>query len=513
MAVKMFSSIVIGSTATELKIFELSPRKGMREIDYVSYPLNLGADAYNEGKLDMTKVDEVCEVLNDFRRIMKSYGSEDARVVATSALREIRADMLTRDYIEKHTGFSIEIIGNAEQRLLDCKSIASESDSFEKIINSGTAIVDIGGSSIQISVFDKNRLITTQNIRLGKVSSREKFFPLAKNNLHFETLLTELMEHELNGFARLYQKDRQIKNLIVIDRGLLELLGKDQPDVNIVVVPKQEFNEAVDRILPMTPSEISSVCDMPQDLAILLTPSAIFARCLLTRLDAQDIWIPRMNLNDGLCYDYATRNHYIRQGHNFDDDIIASCRVIAKRYKSNQPHIKNMEVISLAIFDRLKKEYGLGPRERLLLQISVILHNCGKYISLSNVADCAYNIIMATEIIGLSYEERQIVANIVRFNTSDFSYYRELAADTSVTREDYLVIAKLTAILRVANALDRSHKQKVKDPTVTLKGDTLVISVNSQDDLTLEKGTLEEKAEFFEEVFNVHPVLKQRRKL
>ena len=75
------------------------------------------------------------------------------------------------------------------------------------------------------------------------------------------------------------------------------------------------------------------------------------------------------------------------------------------------------------------------------------------------------------------------------------------------------MIAKLTAILRLANALDRSHRQKVKGAVVTLKEDTLVISVTSQEDLTLEIGTLEEKADFFEEVFNVHPVLKQRRKL
>ena len=513
MAAKVFSSVVIGSTATEMKIFELSPRRGMRQIDFVSYPINLGVDAYTDGRLNMKKVDEVCRVLKDFVRIMAGYRVEDMRVVATSALREIRADLITRDYIEKQTGLSIEILSNSEQRFLDYKSIASESDSFEKIIKNGTAIVDIGGSSSQISVFDNDRLITTQNIRMGKVSSREKFLPMARNNRHFERLMTELMEHELNGFARLYQKDRQIKNLIVIDRGLLALLGGAQPDANIVVVPRQTFNEAVETIIPMTPAEIAAQFDMSQDLAAFRIPSAVFARCLLEKMDAQDIWLPRMSISDGICYDYAVKNHFIRPRHSFDDDIIAASRNIAKRYKSNQPHIRNMEELSLQIFDKLKKIHGLGARERLLLQIAVILHNCGKYISLSNVAECAYNIVMATEIIGLSHAERQIIANVVKFNTLDFSYYRELALGTSVSREEYLVIAKLTAILRLANALDRSHRQKVKGAVVTLKEDTLVISVTSQEDLTLEIGTLEEKADFFEEVFNVHPVLKQRRKL
>ena len=48
---------------------------------------------------------------------------------------------------------------------------------------------------------------------------------------------------------------------------------------------------------------------------------------------------------------------------------------------------------------------------------------------------------------------------------------------------------------------------------MTLREDTLAIVVNTQEDLTLEKGTLEEKVEFFEEVFNVHPVIKQKKKI
>jgi exopolyphosphatase/guanosine-5'-triphosphate,3'-diphosphate pyrophosphatase len=153
----------------------------------------------------------------------------------------------------------------------------------------------------------------------------------------------------------------------------------------------------------------------------------------------------------------------------------------------------------------------LGRRERLLLQISAILHNCGKFISLTDVADCAYNIVMATEIIGLSHAERQIVANVVRFNTAPFQYYDSLTMTSSVSREEYLVVAKLTAILRAANALDRSHRQRVREINVSIRDKELVLSTQSDEDLTLEKGTLEEEDSLFEEVFNLKPVLHQKR--
>ena len=104
----------------------------------------------------------------------------------------------------------------------------------------------------------------------------------------------------------------------------------------------------------------------------------------------------------------------------------------------------------------------MGKRERLLLQIAVLLHDCGKYISMSDVAECSYRIIMATEIIGLSTEERQVIASAVRYNTREFGCYEEINRETSMNRENYLLTAKLTAILRLANAMEMCIRDSIK---------------------------------------------------
>ncbi len=515
MADQYFASIVIGSTQTEMKVFELNSRRGMKEIDCVNSRINLGVDAYSVGQLAVEKVEELCRLLKDFRRIMDGYHVDAYRLCATSAMREIRSSLITKDYIEKQTGLKIEILSNSEQRFLDYKSLASESTAFEEIVQSGTAIVDIGGNSIQISVFDKNRLITTQNIHMGKVSTWEHYLPMAETNRHFEQMMIELMEHELNEFGKLYQKDREIRNLILLDADLCKLWKKKSADGGALseVISREDFLSVYRQVVAMHPNEITTQFEIAADTASFVSTSAIFCRCLMEKLGAQVIYLADLSIGDGLCYDYAVTNKFIRSNHSFDDDIIAECRSIAKRYKSSQAHIKNMEDLSLQIFDRMKKIHGLGARERLLLQVAVILHNCGKYISLSNVAECAYNIIMATEIVGISDSERLIIANVVKFNTLDFVYFNELSQTSSISREEYLVVAKLTAILKVANSLDRSHRQKCKNAVITLQGDRLVISVESDEDLTLEKGTLAERAAlFFEEVFSVHPVIKQKKR-
>ena len=72
-------------------------------------------------------------------------------------------------------------------------------------------------------------------------------------------------------------------------------------------------------------------------------------------------------------------------------------------------------------------------------------------------------------------------------------------------------MAKLTAILRIANGLDRSHKQKFKNVKATLKDRELILTVDTKEDITLEKGLFSDRAQFFEEVFNVQPVIRQKR--
>ena len=115
---------------------------------------------------------------------------------------------------------------------------------------------------------------------------------------------------------------------------------------------------------------------------------------------------------------------------------------------------------SLEIFDKTKKFHGLTQRDRLILEISAILHDIGKYVNLNDPGKNGYQLIISTEIMGLSHREREEVANIVLYNTQELPDTDEL--DTAFWREEYLRIAKLSSILRLANALDRGHKQKLE---------------------------------------------------
>lgn len=162
----------------------------------------------------------------------------------------------------------------------------------------------------------------------------------------------------------------------------------------------------------------------------------------------------------------------------------------------------------LTIFDSISKNYGLSKRDRLLLQLSAILSECGRYISLSNVGDSAYGIIMATEIIGLSHLEREIVASIVKYSKESFEYYDTLEA---MDINSYLRIAKLTAIIRLAQGLDLSHKGKCEHMKITNDDNKMILTVETNADMTLEIELFDQNAMFFEEVFHIKPVIRQKK--
>ena len=158
-----------------------------------------------------------------------------------------------------------------------------------------------------------------------------------------------------------------------------------------------------------------------------------------------------------------------------------------------------------------QKEKELQPQTRAYTveEIAAILHTCGKFISIKNSADCSYHVIMATELIGISHAERKLIAGAIRSHNQGFDY-EEAEKSGSPVR-----MAKLTALLRLANSLDRSHRGRLQDIRVKVNEATgeLVISTDYEGDLTLERLSLDDRGDFFEDIFGLKPVLRQKRKL
>lgn len=512
MTTAIFGAIEVGSYDVSLKIYELSAKKGICKINHVRHRMELGKDTYVTGKIRTELVDELCRVLLDFKRMMKEFGVTTYRACATSAIRETKNTLILLDRIYLKTGIRLDVLSNSEQRFLGYKSIAFNAVEFQEIIENGTAIVDVGGGSMQISLFDKDNLVTTQNIRTGILRLRERLTDVEQRTVRYVSVLEELLNNELRTYRKLYLKDRSIRYIIMAGDYIQAIHRYIHKDGKGETITKEEFIQFYDCFILKAPQWIATELGISIEDTSLLIPTLVIYKRLLEETGAEFAVTMDMDLGDGLAYEFAESKKILKSQHNFENDILEAARNIAKRYHTNRNHAIVMEKLALVIFDKMKSVHGLGARERLLLQLAVLLHDCGKYINMAYSSECSYNIIMATEIIGLSHTEREMLANIVRFNSGKVIAFEELAINSTLERLEYMTIVKLTAILRVANALDRSHKQKIKDVRVSLKDNhTMQIFIDTVEDLTLEQALFEEKSEFFEEVYSIKPILKAKK--
>ena len=506
MAIRTFAAIDVGSYELGMKIFEVSRTKGIREIDHVVRKIDLGSDTYATGKLSLHHIQEVRDVLKEYRKIMDMYRVTEYQAYGTSAIREMKGASIILSQWEEETGIRIDVLSNSEQRFLDVKSVAYRGKNFDRIVSEGCAIVDIGGSSIQISLFEDGVLQFTQNLKLGILRIREQIRHIDARHSQLEKLIGEIVNPQMQVFTDLYLEERSVPNIIIIDdyiSSFLEARGRDLVDAG-------QFRAFAESFSSHSEGDLAREYRMSEDSMLLLHISGVMMQCIIHALGAERIYAPGVTLADGIVYEYAEQKKILPPSHDFEEDILACVRNVSGRYRGNEERAQSLDLIAMKLFDATKKIHGLGKRERLLLRLACILHDCGKYVSMANVSECSYNIIMRTEIIGISHIEREIVARVVLYNHSEFVYYEQQDDASDLDREAYLTITKLTAILRLANGLDRTHKNKLDDMRVSVREDQLVISARSGVDLTLEKALFQTRAGFFAEVFGIVPVIRQR---
>ena len=175
MAIRLFAAIDVGSHETSLRIYEISKKTGIHELEYVHHSAPMGYETYSTGHLSYHSIDKLCTILLGFREKMKEYQITEYMIIATSALREADNNIIVLDQVKQHTGFDIKILSNSEQRYLYYKAIALKENAFHKLIQKGTLLVDVGGGSMQMSLFDNGRTRKLQEAERAVDCIRQKY--------------------------------------------------------------------------------------------------------------------------------------------------------------------------------------------------------------------------------------------------------------------------------------------------------------------------------------------------
>lgn len=509
---EIIAGIDVGSHALRMKIAEINDRAEMKVLELARQPISLGSDTYALGKVSFETVDRTCEILKGFRRLMKDYKVKTYRAVGTSAIREAENRDYIVDQIKLKTGLDIDVISNAEERSLTYKAIRENLPEVLKMRNEGVLILTVGAGSIELSIYHDNFLKYSHNIKLGSLRLREVLSGLEGRTLNFPKIMEEYIHANID---RLEVSKELCKYFIALGgeiRTISKLCNKTKEFEKLKYIRQEDFLNLYNKMVNKSSASIMKEYNVTSERANVLVPSMMIFQHFLEMTEVKGIHAPLISLRDGIISEMIDQRFDTKRKKDFMNDIISYVRHLARKYQYDRAHAEDVEEKSLYLFDELIGLHGLGDRERRLLQLACIIHDAGKFINQNKHYVHSYNLIMAAEIIGMSQEDLEVIANVARYHSQEVPRYSH-ENFRRLNEHNRVIVAKLSSIIRLADALDRSHKQKIKDIKLTLDEKDVYIRGESKHDTLLEEWTFESKSEFFQEVFGVTPILKIRRKM
>jgi len=166
----------------------------------------------------------------------------------------------------------------------------------------------------------------------------------------------------------------------------------------------------------------------------------------------------------------------------------------------DEAHASQVARHFLALFDQLQELHRLGKADRKILQAAAWLHDIGGYISYKRHHKHSMYLITHSELPGFSEAEIALAATVARFHRKSEPGAGH-AEFTALKAGDQKKIQVLAAILRLADALDREHTERVRSVRAETKGGEVILRLEGKGDLLLEKWALKRKAPMFERVF------------
>jgi len=185
---------------------------------------------------------------------------------------------------------------------------------------------------------------------------------------------------------------------------------------------------------------------------------------------------------------------------DFEHQVLASAEALGSRFRFDRAHGRHVAMLATRLFDLMQGEHGLTGRERLLLQTAALLHDVGIHVGLRSHHKHSQYLLSASQIFGLSRDETAVVANVARYHRGNLPQRSHLPY-MELDQTERMLVSKLSALLRVANALDAEHLQKVRDLRLLTDDSPWVLELVGSGDLTMEQLAGTARSELFVEVF------------
>lgn len=506
---EVIAVIEVGSSAIRMVIAEVGPKLSIRTLENLQKPISFGKDVFTSGRLSYGSIREGIEILDNFQAVLESYNVRRLQAIATSAVREASNKDNFIDQVFVRTGIDVEVIEPAEENRLDLIAVESALQGRFDFEKKNCLIMEVGTGSTEIILTTKGEVMLTRPLSIGPLRLPDQVAPGKTDAATLQRLLKRRIHSIAEEFSREYNL-AEVDAFIAMGASMrfISRQNQEKPDDILAKISPKDFSEALKALSKMEPDEISDKYALAYSDAETLYASLLIYANFLAETKTEVILVPMVSIRDGLLLEMAQ----LVSGYKRTDlsrQVLHSARSLAKKYRYDETHANNVVHTSLKLFDLLSEDHGLGSRERLLLEISAILHDIGSFISPSSHHKHGFYLVHSAEIFGLRKIDKDIVANVVRYHRRSAPKNTHLPY-MSLPKPERAVVSKLSALLRVGEALDASHQQKCRDLTIARDGDALTLWVpEAVGDISLERQSLIRKSDMLTDVLGMEIQLKQ----
>ncbi len=282
-----FAAIDIGSNAARLLVGEIIKEKEhefVKKISYTRIPLRLGEEVFDKGKISDKKLADFVKTMKAFQLIAEIFEVQALRACATSAMRDAENKVEILERVKTETGIEIEIIsGDEEAKLIfEAFSLLNISDKSQYLV------IDVGGGSTEITVFENGIKINARSFDIGTV----------------RMLKDKVNQENWNEIGEWIALNVSAKPHIIYGTGgninkIHKLFGLRENEA----VKNSDMNLLLDELLPLNMEERMSLHKLKSDRADVIVPALEIYTFCLNKLNASKILVPKMGLSDGMIYD------------------------------------------------------------------------------------------------------------------------------------------------------------------------------------------------------------------
>lgn len=470
------AAIDLGTNSVHMVIADVTRGGNIQVVDRVKETVRLGRGVFLTGRLSKPAMDLAVQALVNFRRLLEFRNVERIRAVATSAVREAQNRNAFIRRIRSRTGIDVEIISGAEEARLiflaarHALTLGSEHPCL---------LVDIGGGSIELVLARDGEPVWMRSLRLGVARMTEQFLtrdpPTATQVRDFEAHLESEMGDLLgdarrSGVQRAIGTSGTINTLVAMARSAR---GEESGRLHGASAASAEIARIRRKVLKLKTPGRMDLPGMDAKRADQIPAAAILTDFIMKRSGASELFACGWALREGVLLDLAgLANREAARGARGH-----SVSALARKFQGDDPHGPQVARLALDIFDATAPSLGLTPVARELLEYAALLHDIGHYIDHDRHNRHSYYMITSADLLGFEPWEIQVLALISRGHRRQGSGFDspELRTLTSDRRR---TARGLAAILRVADALDRSHFGVVRSIKTRLSPGRLTIDAD-----------------------------------